>query len=551
MRAPVKRSVQCLLLLGLITLFFSAEANAVSKNLVISHVQAGAATGFTDASSQEFVTIYNNTAHDVEVTNWCLTNKNDSSFACMKPVSDNQTLFLSAYGYMTFVSGAFSQQYPSYHVDVIFKLSGAIVASGDTISLKDADGTIVDAVGWTSANSLTGGTILQRQPVADSLVLQDTDQNSDFTRIKGLILPTSGVYEVITLVDECNNIPELQEEIPEGYMKDAEGKCQIDQCSNLDGLQTEIPEEYLRYSTKDCRFNYVTLKITEILPNAAGNDAGREYIELYNPTDREAFLINYVLKVGSRTYTFPVGLKIGPGEYMAFYNDEMTFTFINTTSFAVLLGDDGSVISQSDPYSDPEDDMAWALIDETWQYTNQMTFASMNIASIIEPEVDARQEHSSCASNQYRHPETRRCRLLVTAATTAAPCKDGQYRSEETNRCRKIALAGDTLTPCKEHQYRSEETNRCRNLVTKTSTLKPCNEGQYRSEDTNRCRKNPSTAATPAAFAVEPVTDTNMTFVGWWALGGVGLIALSYAAWEWRLETVSAVRRLLSFFTQR
>lgn len=545
------RSVQCLLLLGLITLLFSAQANAMSKNLVIAHVQAGALTGLPDAASQEFVTIYNNSAHDVEVTNWCVTNKSGNTFACIEPTLSKQTLFLNAYGYMTMVSGAFSQQYPSHQADATFKSSSAIVASGDTISLIDANNVVVDTVGWTSANSLTGGTILQRRSAVDSPVLQDTDDASDFIRIKSLTLPISGIYEVITLIDECDNIPELQEEIPEGFLKDAEGKCKLDECSNLDGLQETIPGDYLRRDITECRFDYVALMITEILPNAAGNDTGHEYIELYNPTDRDAFLINYVLKVGSKTYTFPLGLKIGPGEYMAFYNNEMTFTFVNTTSFAMLLGDDGSIISQSDPYSNPKDDMAWALIDETWQYTNQMTFASLNIASIVEPEIDDEKGLSPCASNQYRHPETRRCRLLVTTASAVTPCKDGQYRSEETNRCRKIALAGDTLKPCKEHQYRSEDTNRCRNLVTAARTLKPCKDGQYRSEETNRCRKIPSAAVAPAAFAVEPIADTGTTFVGWWALGGIGAIALSYAVWEWRLEAISAVRKLLSFFTQR
>jgi hypothetical protein len=47
-----------------------------------------------------------------------------------------------------------------------------------------------------------------------------------------------------------------------------------------------------------------------------------------------------------------------------------------------------------------------------------------------------------------------------------------------------------------------------------------------------------------AAFAVEPVRDTAATFVGWWALGGVGLLAIGYAGWEWRREVVSLIGRI-------
>lgn len=549
---PVKRSVQCLLLLGLITLFFSAQANAVSQNLMIAQVQAGATSGQSAAASQEFITVYNNGAHEVNVTDWCVTNK-EKIIGCLTPKVSNQTFYLPAHAYMVFASDNFLLYHPNYIADVVFQTinatSGSITGGSDTITLKDANGLEIDALSWST--SLVGGTTLQRRTGIDIMTMIDTDQPADFTKILGAVLPASGVYEVITLIDECSNIPELQAAVPNGFLKNEADECIFDTCSNIDGLQINMPEEFLRHGANDCVFDYVALQITELLPNAAGNDTGREYIELYNPTDRDAFLINYVLKVGGKTYTFPYGLKLGPGEYMAFYNTEMMFTFVNTTSSAVLLGDDGSIVSQSDPYTDPKDDMAWALIDETWQYTNQMTFASMNIASIIEPEIDDETGLSPCASNQYRHPETRRCRLLVTATSAVTPCKDGQYRSEETNRCRKIALAGDTLQPCKEHQYRSEETNRCRNVAVVASTLKPCKDDQYRSEETNRCRKITSTAIPPAAFAVEPIADTGTTFVGWWALGGIGAIALSYAVWEWRLEAISAARKLLSFFTQR
>ncbi|MDB5167838.1 MAG: hypothetical protein JWO55_96, partial [Candidatus Saccharibacteria bacterium] len=231
---------------------------------------------------------------------------------------------------------------------------------------------------------------------------------------------------------------------------------------------------------------------------------------------------------------------------------EMTFTLLNTTSFVTLFGDDQSIISQSDAYHDPKDDMTWALVDGTWQYTNQMTFSAANIASFFEPE-DQNEEGGlqPCAVNQYRHPETKRCRLLVTVATVAVACKDGQYRSEETNRCRTIALAGGTLTPCKENQYRSEETNRCRNFSTLTNTLTPCKDDQYRSEETNRCRNITAITVPQAAFAVESVADAGSVFIGWYVLGGVGALAAGYGAWEWRREAISAFYRIASFFTKQ
>jgi tellurite resistance protein len=155
-----------------------------------------------------------------------------------------------------------------------------------------------------------------------------------------------------------------------------------------------------------------------------------------------------------------------------------------------------------------------------------------------------------CKDNQYRSEETNRCRTIVATAVSV-PCKDGQYRSEETNRCRNIALAGSTLVACGDDQYRSEATNRCRNIVTLTGTLTPCKDNQYRSEETNRCRNITTSTVPAAAFAVESTPDTGKVFVGWYALGGVGALAVAYGVWEWRSEAMAAVRRIASFFTKQ
>jgi hypothetical protein len=287
-----------------------------------------------------------------------------------------------------------------------------------------------------------------------------------------------------------------------------------------------------------------------------GSDVDHEFIELHNPASRTVALVNYQLQVGSKLYDFPAGINLAPGEYKVFYNSEIPFTLTNTTVAVTLLGDDGSVIDQPPSYQTPDEDAAWALINQVWQYTNQPTPATANLASVIIPdEVVVKDTEGKtlapCAANQYRSPETNRCRLLVTVATALTPCKDGQYRSEETNRCRSIALAGGTLTPCREDQYRSEETNRCRNVATATSTLTPCKDNQYRSEETNRCRNITTTAPPPAAFAVEPITETGKAFVGWWALGGVLVLAAAYGIWEWRREIAVGVGKVVTFFSIR
>jgi hypothetical protein len=543
-----------MIVVGLASIFVGAPVHAASSTLVIAQIQAGAVSTETAAATQEFISLYNNSTQDIDVTGWCLTNKTGLSFVCVTPVTSGQRLFLASHQYMVVASDSFAARHTSIVPDVIYPttnaMSGSLIGSSDTVTVKDTAGVAVDSFTWTA--SLAGGTVYQRVAASDLVSLVDTDTTADFVKLQGVVVPASGTYEVVTIVDQCSNLETVQTIIPVGYFQDSEGNCFQDACVNLDGPQLAVPEEYVDRGAGECVYDYSLLQITELLPNVAGADVGHEFIELYNPTARMVALGNYQLKVGSKLYDFPAGSSIGPGEYKAFYNSEIAFTLTNTTVTVTLVGDDGSVIDQPVAYNNPDEDMAWALIDGTWQYTNQPTPATENLASTVDVHVieeTVPKQLAPCAPNQYRSPETNRCRLLVTATSTLTPCKDGQYRSEETNRCRTIALAGGTLTPCREDQYRSEETNRCRNLATAAKALTPCKDNQYRSEETNRCRTIAATTPPPAAFAVEPIKDTGKVFAGWWALGGVMAMAVGYGVWEWRREITAGVQKVATFFT--
>ena len=132
-----------------------------------------------------------------------------------------------------------------------------------------------------------------------------------------------------------------------------------------------------------------------------------------------------------------------------------------------------------------------------------------------------------------------------------APCREGQYRSEETNRCRSIVSAvASALKPCADDQFRNPETNRCRKIAS-SEDLTDCGEGRERNPQTNRCR-NVQTASMPLApFATEPtIQQVQQDMLGWWMFGGVSLIAVGYAGWQWRFEAgrlMQQVRGKLSF----
>lgn len=581
------------------------QAGAVSNSIVMYQVSSG-----VGSASQEFLALYNNTDAEIDVTGWCVTNNKSVEFACLH-ASANVKIFVQARSYITIASA--NMPNPAAY-DLVFPVtnngSGSIIQSGDTLTVVDSAKQPVDAVSW--ASSLETGSALRRTFVSPGVII-DTDGAHDFIKTGELTILPKGTFEVETIIDvcpniegvqstqpigtiidgngncvmpppidQCDNIDDLQVSVPQGYLPDGLGSCYVDVCTNIDGLQVIIPlgydlalnntcvvhDECLNLpdvqqtvpagyiiNGQDCVLDLLPLVITEVLPNATGTDAGKEYIELYNPTDREADLGLYALHVGlnnEKSYQFPAGSKLGPGEFKTFYDSEINFTLSNTTSRVGISGIDGTLIAQTDAYSNADDDYAWAYIHGAWQYTNQPTPGSANVAFLEDTEEPSATDAAAvaCPEGKYRHPLTNRCRNIEADASTVVACEADQYRNPDTGRCRKLATLA-SLTPCKEGQYRSEETNRCRNAEAANAQLAACKEGQERNPDTNRCRNVTAAAVPNAAFAVEPVKDGAEAFVGWAALGGVGALALGYAAWEWRREIAEKIKGIGGIFTFR
>jgi len=548
--------VGALLLSLLLIILFAPQTHAISSSLLIYQVQAGGVTtGSEDktAASREFVSIYNNSDSDTDISNWCLTNKTNYTFACFNPSAANETLHLPGHKYAIISSDNFAiinNIRPDVNFITTNKISGSIVAGSDTISLIDTNEIAIDSVNWTS--TLSGGNTLKRQfTTPASGIMIDTDNNYDFLKVNDLEIPASGVEEWV-IPDVCLNIDGIQTAIPAGYVNDGKGGCYmevVDVCTNISGIQADLPDGYRYDSDGICALDLLPIKITEMLPNASGSDEGNEYIEFYNPNNVEVDLSNYVFYVGADSlnfYSFPSGSRISANKYLSFSNSEIKFTLVNSSSSVRLHSIDGFMIDESVAYTDPDDDMAWALVDGAWQYTNQPTPGEANLLSLVKDNISivSASNLQPCAANQYRSLETNRCRLLVTTTNTVTACRDGQYRSEETNRCRNIVSDISSLLPCAEGQERNPATNRCRSVgaVLGASNIAACKPGQERNPETNRCRnvvKMPLAEYTPE----QTIENFKNDYV-WWSLIGVSAVAIGYGLWEWRFEAIKLFRSI-------
>jgi hypothetical protein len=267
-----------------------------------------------------------------------------------------------------------------------------------------------------------------------------------------------------------------------------------------------------------------------------------DYVKLYNPTTSPIDLSQFRLRVGyvgqnpSSSNTFILTGTLLPGEYVVVAQDfdNQSISLTNSGSFIWLedtygiIRYDNTVMEYPNAGADSKQGWAWAYDtgDGQWKWTSQPT--PRNAPSVFVLPVETKK---------------------AAAQKSLVPCKEGQYRSEETNRCRSIASTASTLTPCKEGQERNPETNRCRLVAGVSTELKPCEPGQERNPDTNRCRKVTGGDIPGAAFAVQETPESGGSFVGWWALAGVGALAAGYGVWEWRRELWSGIRKIGTFFT--
>jgi len=325
------------------------------------------------------------------------------------------------------------------------------------------------------------------------------------------------------------------------------------------------------------------LKIVEILPNARScmpSDTSldcSDYVKVKNVATDDVNLADFRIRTGAKYANVAVSNSFNWHQpTLSPVDDELILSAGGY--FLLRLRNDGQVMSLpasegniwiEDYYGVQTYDeasysgMGLAVADgKSWAYdANDQTWkfgvpspSGDNTYAVLEPGKGSIGGDSSalkpCRDDQYRSEETNRCRSLTTAGTLA-PCKEGQYRNEETNRCRSVAMAAAAvLKPCADDQFRNPESGRCKKIASSDdATLVDCGEGRERNPDTNRCRNVLSSTVPSAAFAVEPVKETGKAFVGWWALGGVGVMALGYGVWEWRREIRTGITKIGSFFT--
>ena len=516
----------CRLFLGLMVCAGSAcvtptHASSASP-ILLTVIQASGTAGAKD----ELVSFYNNSSSEQNITGWCLQNKATVTFGCVGDSLGTSQIILPAFGSAVIVSSehaAASGESPSRFTTIyaVTNLSsGSIVGSADTLSLLNATGTVVDSYAWTSAHP-SGKAWMRTKVGSGQGGYVSTGLPSDWQGGAVTAIPANDIIErIVGSPSEPVEEPPTDNEPNPGDEEGGDGQV---------GGVIFHPQ------------------ITELLPNPEGSDAGQEFIEVYNLNESAGLLLDgYALRVGpslEKSYSFPTGYEVPPLSYVVFTNSDIGFTLVNSTS-GVQLQHQGMPAGEVVMYSNPPDGQSWALVGQSWQYTGHPSPGEPNQAALGDDvlSVETGDKGDGIAT------------IAADVANTLKPCAANQYRSLETNRCRLIQVASaSTSTPCKEGQVRNAETNRCRNIVSEGAEPAACKVGQERNLDTGRCRN--IVKMTDASHAVKGASvqsaNTGVSLYAWFAIGGVVLLVVGYAVWEWRHELASALARIRQKFGRK
>lgn len=285
------------------------------------------------------------------------------------------------------------------------------------------------------------------------------------------------------------------------------------------------------------------LAVVEVLPHSrdcspldnASNDCA-DYVKIYNSAASAVDLSSYRLRAGykgqatSVTNTFSLSGTLAPGSYsaIAFRDDGASISLTDSGGFVWLEDAAGvkiyePVVEYPSASSTSKIGASWAFDGVGWQWTTTPQPFGQNI--ITQPAVASASTSSS--------------------VTSLKPCADDQYRNPDTNRCKLTASTVTSLTPCADNQERNPATNRCKAIGSTAGQLTPCQPGWTRNPDTNRCRKGAGNILGSSIKDVkEPGSATGYT--GWIVALAVTAAALGYGAYEWRQEIANSFLRLKS-----
>ena len=167
-------------------------------------------------------------------------------------------------------------------------------------------------------------------------------------------------------------------------------------------------------------------QLTELLPNPASpqTDEHDEFIELFNPNNMAFDLSGYALEAGTTTthrYVFPAGAQLPPQSYEVLYPSLTGLSLANSGGQVRILDTHQVKLAQTDVYGMAKDGQAWALVDASWQWTDEPTPGAANVAH--SPNAVTTKSVPTGKPAAVKSAKTTTAKVITAKAKAAAPAK--------------------------------------------------------------------------------------------------------------------------------
>lgn len=310
---------------------FTSYSIAEEKSIIISAVKIQSEG--TGNSNDDFIELYNTTCTDINISGWKLRKKiNSGTESSIKVIGSGKAI--PAKGYFLWTHSNLAE---TLSAD---QSTGATLSNNYSLALFNKTGTQIDSLTWGSNSNPFSPTISILNPNPVYYVIR-RDESDNISYEKNYIPKNSTVIETVEL-DACPKEPDPPPE-----------------------------EEPKIYS------NNITLN--EIFPNPPKGQ--EEFIELYNPEEKDNNLSGWILRDGSKTgkYIFPENSSIKSQDYLVVYKENFKFALNNSGVESVTLSSPDEKIVSTVSYTGAKKNISYNFNGQTWRWSKFLTPGAENI----------------------------------------------------------------------------------------------------------------------------------------------------------------------------
>lgn len=355
------------------------------------------------ASNGQFISLYNNTASEVDMSTVQLAYYNYFDLTSSKLTSSRYLPLsgkLAAHSYYLVSDGAMTI---CYKMMVNAMSLGFSSTAGTVQVIQNGPANVLDSIAWSkTAVTVPGG--VQTLPTSTSGFLQRA-------WLEG-ISKTAGDPWISVLpsgLDGCD----LQTQLAASATPAAPTPSATPQKVTAIAAPVAVDPAVLNVGL-------VAPELTELFPNPAApqTDDNDEFIELYNPNDTVFTLTGYRLEAGtsySRGYTFKAE-TLKPKSYTVFKITDTNLQLSNAEGQARLLSPDATTISETPAYEDAPAGQSWSIVGDSWQWTDIPTPSEVNQPSKV---VAAASSSNTTTTTTKAKTTAAKAAATKKAATTA------------------------------------------------------------------------------------------------------------------------------------